>query len=138
MKSRELHDLSARLASGIQKKGTAVECEGNNLVDYELEAYWEHNKYFVEWHLRPKDARNSIWLAQGGIASTESAAVGSMFVFQASAASGVPAGLAIFLMGTDRNIQPGMVLRLSVTGYIKVGGNLHTQFCFEVEQPANG
>ncbi len=138
MKSRELQSLSARLTSGIQKKGTSVECEGNDLVEYELEAYWEHGKYFVEWRIQPRDARNSVWFAQAGIASTESDAVGSTFAFQAGTPSEVQADLSVFLLGTDRNVQPGMMLLLSVTGYVKVGSDPFKQFCFQSEQPAEG
>jgi hypothetical protein len=138
MKRRELHSLSTRLASGIQKKGTSVECEGNALVDYELEAYWEHGKYFVEWRIQPRDARNSVWFAQAGIASTESDAVGSTFAFQAGATNEVPPGLSVFLLGTDRNVRPGMMLLLGVTGYVKVGSDPFKQFCFQSEQPAEG
>ena len=138
MKNRELQNLSTRLASGIQKKGTSVECEGNDLVTYEFEAYWEHGKYFVEWRIQPRDARNSVWFAQAGIMSTESDAVGSMFAFQAGIPSEAQANLSVFLLGTDRNVQPGMMMLLSVTGYVKVGSDPFKQFCFQFEQPAEG
>ena len=136
MESRELHGLSTRLTSGVQKKGTGVECEGNSLVKYEFEAYWEHGKYFVEWRIYPRDARNSVWFAQAGIASTESDAVGSTFAFQAGTPSEVQANLSVSLLGTDRNVQPGMMLLLDVTGYVKVGSDPFKQFCFQFEQPA--
>ena len=92
--------------------------------------------WHVEWRISPKDRRNSVWLAQASIESEGSDEVGSFTACQAGLTSAVVPGMQVFLLGTDRNITPGMMLRLGVTGYVKVGEDPHVQFCFEVRQPA--
>jgi len=136
MSNRELHSISTRLASELRQSGGPVECGGNRFVEHEFESYWEHNHYFVEWRISPKDQRNSVWLAQASIASEGSDEVGSFIACQAGLTSAVVPEMQLFLLGTDRNIRPGMMLRLGVTGYVKVGEDPHVQFCFEVQQPA--
>ena len=125
-------DILAQLEKGLQQKDTDGGCEANRYVIWEYEAYIEHRKFWVDSWLKPRDPRHSIWFTQTSIRPKKEGARESGSAAQAGTPDTVPPGLTMSMHSLDTAVLPGDQVEIGVTGYIKVDGRAHNQFCFEV------
>ena len=129
MRRKLIKDYMAELDDSLQENDSAGKCRGNGLVEWNYEAYYQHGSFWVENELIPKDQANSIWLVQATITPANSR-TGSGAAVQTSAHS---QGMGISLTNFDRDVLPGEIVNISVTGFIKTKASLHNQFCFATQ-----
>lgn len=108
------------------RKVTGSDCEGNDKVVFEYEFEEEFGRYHIYWELRPRDARNSIWLTQVSIQLQDQSA-GYVSARQIRGRDGA----GVVGLETDNAFRQGQTVLFALTGYIQVGDKPHVQFCFE-------
>ena len=126
MRRKLVKDYMVELDESLEKSDNAEKCRGNTLVEWNYEAYYQHGNFWVENELFPKDQNNSIWLVQATINPLNSRA-GSGTAIQTNTYN---QGMGISLTSFDRDVLPGEIVNINVTGFIKTKNCLHNQFCF--------